>query len=196
MEAGQARGRRSPRTYVLVGAVVLGVIGSALVIGRPWSWCPSDWADATRIELRGSGGDVMLDGQPYRVGGSALLDYMPRVVTSPLDMLRLGRHPLSVTASISAPSRDALGEPVFTCFRATRGSEVWARRPTTYATQTLSDGYPPGAAPPARNEAWRRADADGPEWPEGEVIGLELWASVNGRRYVFVLPPFPLMKGL
>lgn len=98
-----------------------------------------------------------------------------------------GRHPLGVTASISASSRDALGEPVFTCFRVTRGSETWPRRPTTYGTQTLADGYPPGAQPPTPNEAWRMAVAnDGPEWPDGDRIGLELWASVDGRRYVFV----------
>jgi hypothetical protein len=37
---------------------------------------------------------------------------------------------------------------------------------------------------------------DGPEWSAGDRIGLELWASVDGRRYVFVVSPFVLMKGL
>ncbi len=189
-------GSRFTRRYVVLGLLVLAVIGSALLIGRPWTWCPADWSDASRINLGDSSGDVLLDGRSFRVGGGALLDYMPRIVTSPLDQLRANRHPLSVTASISASSREALGEPVFTCFRATRGSEVWARRPTTYGTQTLANGYPSGAPPPARNEAWRLAVAnDGPDWPDGGQISLELWASVNDRRYVFVLPPFALMKG-
>ena len=184
------------RPFIVLGLLVLALTGTALVIERAWPWCPADWSDASRIDLGQSSGDVMLDGRPFRAGGSALLDYMPRIVTSPLDALRAGRHPLGATASISAASREALGQPVFTCFRATRGSEVWARRPTTYGTQTLADALPPGAPPPAYNEAWRLAVAnDGPEWPDGDPIGLELWASVNGRRYVFVIPPFDLMKG-
>jgi hypothetical protein len=66
----------------------------------------------------------------------------------------------------------------------------------TYSTQTMADGDPPGAQPRTRNDAWRMAVAnDGPEWPDGDLISLELWASVNGRPYVFVLPPFALMKG-
>ncbi len=36
---------------------------------------------------------------------------------------------------------------------------------------------------------------DGPEWPAGDRINLELWARVNGRLYIFVVPPFELMKG-
>src|SRR5213593_3575764 len=184
------------RPLAVLGLLVLALSGTALVVERGWAWCPADWSGASRVDLRGSSGDVMLEGRSFRVGGSALLDYMPRIVTSPLDQLRAGRHPLSATASISASSREALGEPVFTCFRVTRGSEVWARRPTTYETQTLADGYPPGAQPPARNDAWRMATVnDGPEWPDGDPIGLELWASVNGRRYIFVIPPFDLMKG-
>jgi hypothetical protein len=184
------------RGYLVLSLLVLALTGSALVIERAWPWCPADWSGASRVDLGRSSGDVMLDGRPFRVGGLALLDYMPRIATSPLDQLRAGRHPLTATASISASSRDALGEPVFTCFRATRGSEAWARRPTTYGTQTLADGYPPGARPPAINEAWRLAVANHrPEWPDGDAIGLELWASVNGQRYVFVVPPFDLMKG-
>ena len=179
-----------------MGLLVLAVLGSAMVLERPWPWCPGGWSEAPRIDLGSSFEDVMIDGRPFRVGGDAVLDYMPRIVTSPLDKSRANRHPLGVRASISAPSRDALGEPVFTCFRAVRDGEVWTRRPTTYGTQTMADGYPPGAQPPARNEAWRQAVVnDGPEWPAGDRISLELWASVNGRRYVFVLPPFALMKG-
>lgn len=193
----QARPPKFTRRYLVLSVLALAVIGAAPVIERSWPWCPVDWSDASRIELGGPSADVLLDGRPYRVGGQAALDYMLRVITSPLDQLRAGRHPLVVTASISAPSREALGDPVFTCFRATRGGEVWAGRPTTHGTQTAADGYPPGAPPPARNEAWRQAVAnDGPEWPDGDRIGLELWASVNGRRYVFVIPPFALMKGL
>ncbi|HAL28605.1 MAG TPA: hypothetical protein DGB72_08610 [Gemmatimonadetes bacterium] len=187
--------RRFARRYVVLGLTLLAIIGSAVLIERPWTLCPASWSGASRIDLGGSA-DVMLDGSPFRVGGGAALDYMPRVMTSPLDQLRADRHPLTITASISASSRDTLGEPEFTCFRATRGSELWAGRPTTYGTQTLADGYPPGAPPPTNNEAWRSAVlSDGPEWPDGDRIGLELWASVNGRRYVFVLPPFVLMKG-
>jgi hypothetical protein len=45
--------------------------------------------------------------------------------------------------------------------------------------------------------AWRRASlGGGPEWQAGHEIGLELWLSVRGRNYVFVVPPFALMKGL
>lgn len=188
--------RRFAGKNVVVGFLALAVIAGAVVIARPWTWCPPDWSGASRIDVGSSGGAVMLDGRPFRVGGNALLDYMPHVVTSPLDALGAGRHPLVVTASISASSREALGEPVFTCFRVIRGSEIWARRPTTYGTQTAADGYPPGATPPANNEAWRSAVVnDGPEWPGGDQIALEVWASVNGRSYVFVLPPFALMKG-
>jgi len=187
---------RFARTYVVLGALVLALSGMALGVERAWAWCPLDWSDASRVDLGNSAGDVMLDGRPFRVGGLALLDYMPRIVTSPLEAQRASRHPLGATASISASSREALGEPVFTCFRVTRGSEVWARRPTTYGTQTLADALPPGAPPPAYNEAWRLAVAnDGPEWPDGDPISLELWATVNGRHYVFVIPPFDLMKG-
>lgn len=181
----------------MLGVVVLGVLGAVLVVGGPWNTlCPTDWSNASRIDLSTSSGDVVLEGRPFRVGGNALLDYMPRIVTSPFDQLRAGWHPLTIVATISAPSREALGDPAFTCFRATRGGEIWSRRPTTYATQTLADGDPPGAQPRARNDAWRMAVAnDGPEWPSGDQISLELWASVNGRHYVFVLPPFALMRG-
>lgn len=189
------------RKRVLLGLLVLAVTASVLVIGRTTAGlCPTDWGDAPRMELRASSGVVLLDGRPYRVGGQALLDYMPRALMSPIDhvayRLRGERHPLTVTATISAPSREALGDPAFTCFRAIRGSEIWAARPTTYPTQTMADGHPPGAPPPANNEAWRLAvHNDGPEWPDGGQISLELWASVNGRHYVFVLPPFALMRG-
>ena len=184
------------RPYAVLGLLVLALSGTALVVERGWAWCPAYWSDASRIDLGHSAGDVMLDGKPFRVGGFALLDYMPRIVTSPLEAQRASHHPVVATASISASSREALGQPVFTCFRVTRGSEVWARRPTTYGTQTEADGLPPGAPPPAHNEAWRLAVAnDGPEWPDGDAITLELWASVNGRHYVFVIPPFDLMKG-
>jgi hypothetical protein len=167
------------------------------VVVQPWTSCPAGWGNAERVNLSASGGYVVLDGREFQVGGSALLDYGLRVVTSPPDQTRAGRHPLTIVASISASSRDALGDPAFTCFRVTRGSDVWARRPTTYGTQTMADGYPPGAPSPTPNNAWRMASiSDGPEWGDGDRIELELWASISGRRYVFVLPPFPLMRGL
>ena len=153
-----------------------------------------------RVELASSSGDVFLGGRPFRVGADALLDYGLHALMTPFDRvsyaLRGDHHPLTVTASISASSRDALGDPAFTCFRAIRGTDVWARRPTTHPTQTMADGYPPGAAPPVNNEAWRMASAtDGPEWPDGGSVKLELWVSANGQHYVFVLPPFALMRG-
>lgn len=197
----QLRARRGfARRYVLLAVALLVVIGSALAITRPWTTCPTDWSSASRVELRASFGIVLLDGTPYRVGGQALLDYMPRALINPIDVviyrLRGERHPLAITATISAPSRVELGSPEFTCFRATRDGEVWARRPTTYGTQTLADGDPPGAQPRASNEAWRMALVnDGPEWPDGDHINLELWASVNGGRYIFVLPPIALQRG-
>jgi len=187
---------RSARIFVVLGFVALAVIGIALVVAQPWTSCPSGWSDAPRLHLGDSGGYVVLDGREFQVGGSALLDYMPHIVTSPLDQARAGRHPLSINASIGATSRDALGEPVFTCFRVARGSDVWARRPTTYGIQTMADGYPPGAPSTIPNSAWRMASVnDGPEWPDGDRIELELWATVSGRNYVFVLPPFALMRG-
>lgn len=199
MDQLRARRRFSPR-YVLLGTALLVVIGIALAVTRPWTTCPTDWRSASRVELRASSGIVLLDGTPFRVRGNALLDYMPRALINPIDLviyrLRGERHPLAITATIAAPSRAELGEPEFTCFRATRGGEVWARRPTTYGTQTMADGDPPGAQPRASNEAWRMALVnDGPEWPDGDQISLELWASVNGRRYVFVLPPIALQRG-
>jgi len=187
---------RPGRVFAAVGVIALAVIGTALVVAQPWTQCPSDWSGATRIHLSSSGGFVVLEGREFQVGGGAMLDYMPRIVTSPLDQARANRHGLGINASIWASSRDALGEPAFTCFRATRGAEVWARRPTTYGTQTMADGYPPGAPSPVPNSAWRMASvSDGPEWPDGDRIDLELWATVNGRDYVFVLPPFALMRG-
>lgn len=173
--------------YVVSGVLVLGLITGALIVERAWPSCPTGWSDAPRVDLGGSFADVMLDGSPYRVGGSALLDYG----------LQARRHPLGISASISAPSRTALGEPVFACFRAFRDGEVWAGRPTTYGTQTMADGYPPGAQLPAHNEAWRQARFnDGPEWSEGDRVSLEFWATIHGRPYVFVVPTFALMKGL
>jgi hypothetical protein len=163
-----ARSRRRLRAFGVVSLLLLGIGGSAFAVEQLRSSCPFDWRSAsTRIELSGPSGDVMLGDRPYRVGGGALLDYMPRALISPFDRLTYGLrspgHPLGVSASISASSREALGEPVFTCVRVTHGSDVWARRPTTYETQTMADGYPPGAPPPAVNEAWRGAYAtDGP----------------------------------
>jgi hypothetical protein len=188
------------RRYVILGVLLIAALGATLAIERPWTSCPSDWSDAARVGIGTSSGDVTLDGTLYRVGGSALLDYMPRGSSTPLDRLmyalRGPRHPLVATASISAASRETLGEPVFTCVRVTRAGEVWARRPTTYGTQSLSDGFPPGAPPPARNEAWRLAvTEDGPDWADGDPVDVELWAIVGGRHYVFVLAPFTLMKG-
>lgn len=185
----------------LVVVVALALVVGTLVVTRPWSWCPPQRSDAQRIDIDASVGDVMLDGRPYRVGGQALLDYTLRPLLSPLDVLvynvRGERYPLGITASISASSREALGDPVFTCVRAVRGSDVWAIRPTTNGTQTLFDAYPPGAQPPVGNEAWRMAAAtDGPEWLSGDRIELELWMSVNGRHYIFLLPTFALMRGL
>jgi hypothetical protein len=47
------------------------------------------------------------------------------------------------------------------------------------------------------NDARRMAIVrDGPEWAAGDIVGLELWANVNDRPYVFVLAPIALMKGL
>ena len=93
-------------------------------------------------------------------------------------------------------SRDALGDAQFTCVRLTHGDELWARRPTTYDVTALSDGYPPGAPSPVPNPAGRMgARSDGPEWPAGDLIGLEVWVSVRGHHYTFVGPPFPLGKG-
>src|SRR5687768_2515360 len=182
---------RAHRSFVIrcvvSGVLVLGLITGALIFQRARPSCPTDWSEAPRVDLGGSFADVMLDGSPYRVGGSALLDFG----------LQARRHPLGISASISAPSRTALGEPVFTCFRAIRDGEVWAGRPTTYGTQTMADGYPPGAQIPANNEAWRQARVDdGPEWSEGDRISLELWASIHGRPYIFVVPTFALMRGL
>ena len=166
------------------------------MVAQPWTWCPTGWGDAERVSLSPSGSYVVLDGREFQVGGSALLDYGLHAVTSPLDLARADRHPLTIVASISASSRDALGDPAFTCFRVTRGNDVWARRPTTYGTQTMADGYPPGAPSPTPNNAWRMAVInDGPEWRDGDRIELELWAAVSGRRYIFVLTPFSLMRG-
>src|SRR5438552_14609396 len=99
---GQARRLRSPRAFVVLGFLALALTGTALVVEQPWTWCPADWSDAARIHLSSSSGYVVLDGREFQVGGGALLDYMPRIVTSPLDQARAGRHPLSITASISA----------------------------------------------------------------------------------------------
>ncbi len=189
----RTRGRFARRPVVL-GLVLFAIIGSAILIERPWAACPTDWSNAARIDL-GSSSDLTLDGSHFQVGGDAALDYMPRGA-SPFDRLRGDRHPLTITATIGASSRDALGAAEFTCFRATHGNDLWAGRPTAYGTQTTADGYPPGAPLPTNNEAWRLAVlSDGPEWPAGDQIGLEFWASVHGQRYVFVLPPLALIRG-
>lgn len=187
---------------MLVATLVAAVIASGLVIAQPWSWCSSNWSDATRVDVLGSSADVTVSGTVYRIGASALLDYMPRDFSTPLELwvyqlLHGERHGLSVTASVEAISRAALGNPEFVCFRATHGGEIWARHPTTYATQTMADGHPPGAPSPVPNQAWRQASAsDGPEWPAGEAVGLEVWVDLNGYHYTFVFSPFPLGKGL
>ena len=170
---------------VVIGVVALGIVALALALNNARPACPADWAGAQRIEIKGSSADVALDGHPYRVGGRALLDYMPR--TGP-PFPRPGEHPMGVNMSISAPNTAELDDPEFTCVRVTRGSGVWTKRPDNYGAQT-SQSYPAG-------EAWRNAYAyGGPEWPVGDVIGVELWATVRGQRYVFVLEPFALMKG-
>jgi hypothetical protein len=75
--------RRSfARRYVIVGVLLVAGLGTALVIERPWTSCPSDWGDAARVSLGTASGDMTLDGTMYRVGGSALLDYMPRVLST------------------------------------------------------------------------------------------------------------------
>src|SRR4030088_1698965 len=117
---GQSIRPKSRPLVAALGVVALAAVGTALVVAQPWMQCPSDWSDAARIHLSSSGGYVVLDGREFQVGGGALLDYMPRMVTSPLDQARANRHGLGINASISASSREALGEPAFTCFRATR----------------------------------------------------------------------------
>ncbi|HUQ41017.1 MAG TPA: hypothetical protein VM052_00800 [Candidatus Limnocylindrales bacterium] len=189
------------RRRLFASVVIVAVVVSALGIVQPWSWCPTDWRNATRVDVQGSFADVTVEGTVYRVGASALLDYMPRGFTSPFDLwlyetFHAERHGLGINASISAISRDALGTPEVTCFRAVRGNEVWSRRPTTYQVQTAADGYPPGAASPVPNEAWRQAQAnDGPAWPDGETIRLEVWVDIRGHPYIFAIPPFALMRG-
>ena len=177
---------------LVVALISVALVGGSAITGWLWPWCPIRLAPA-RVELDGPFADVVLEGKAFRVGASALLDYSLRSGPWPSP----DSHPLGVVATISAVSRDALGEPVFTCVRVTRGGETWARRPVTYGTQTRADGYPPGAPPPVPNEAWRLGVAnDGPEWPAGDTVALELWAAVHGRHYLFALPPFPLRKGL
>jgi hypothetical protein len=159
--------------------------------------CPFDVA-AEHMQLSSESGHFTIEGVTYNVGVSALLDYMPRTIETPADRLAFAmrgeRHPLTVVASVSS-SRDALGDPTFTCVRATRGSEVWMARPTTYGTQTSTDGYPPGAPSPPTIEAWRLAVASGPEWRDGDQVRLELFLTVRGKRYVIAFPPFSLMRG-
>lgn len=174
------------RAVVLVAVGLAGVVGVLLLVQRDVS-CPAFWRDGDRVSISQYGADVTLGARRYRVSGSALLDHMPG--GDP-------QHPVTITASVSASSREALGDPVFTCVRVARGGEVWARRPTTHATQTMADGYPPGAPSPVPNEAWRLATAgDGPRWQPGDEITLELGLRVDGHGYVLVLPSFPLMKG-
>ena len=187
-----SRWLRDPRRFaryalVAVAAIVLAV--AAIFVTRADASCPSNWGDAQRIEMTNSAASFTLEGTRYDVSASAMLDYMPH--SGPPS-----GHPLSVVAHIGAISREALGGPQFTCVRVTHGDEVWARRPTTYEVTTLADGYPPGAPSPVPNPAGRMgARGDGPEWPAGDLIGLEVWIDVGGHHYVFVAPPFPLMKG-
>src|SRR5256885_15576774 len=75
----------SARRYIVVLVLLLAVLGTAVVIERPWTWCPANWSDASRIELGGPAREVTLDGKTFRVGGSAPLDYALHAVTSPLD---------------------------------------------------------------------------------------------------------------
>lgn len=188
-EQGELPTPRHLRRYALLAVAAVLIAAVAVVWTRVDASCPSDWSDAQRIEMTGGAAAFTLDGTRYEVSASALLDYMPH--SGPPS-----GHPLSVVAHIGANSREALGDPQFTCVRVTHGEEVWARRPSTYEVTTLADGYPPGAPSPVPNPAGRMsARGDGPEWPAGDLIGLEVWVSVRGQHYTFVAPPFPLMKG-
>lgn len=180
---------RHLRRYALFAIAAVLIAAVAVVITRADSSCPSDWSDAQRIEMTGGAAAFTLDGIRYEVSASAMLDYMPH--SGPPS-----GHPLSVVAHIGANSREALGDPQFTCVRVTHGEDAWARRPSTYEVRTLADGYPPGAPSPIPNPAGRMgARGDGPEWPAGDLIGLEVWVTVRGHHYTIVAPPFPLMKG-
>lgn len=180
---------------VAIVAVVAAVAILASVAMTLSTDCPSDPAVVSRIQIVSTTADVVLEGRPYRFSANAFLEHggtgAPSADTSP----DANRYELAVNATISAPSRDALGQPEFTCLRAVQGTEVWSRRPMTYSTQTMADGYPPGAPAPSPNEAWRRASVrNGPTWSAGSVIDLELWITVRSRHYVVTVPSVMLVK--
>lgn len=186
---------------VVAFVIAVGVVTTTVVLLSLRAPCPGDPA-ATRVELgRSADAGIDVDGHSYRVSASALLDYMPRSYpvppsySGPLKSQAV-RHPLQIIATISAGSISDLGEPIVTCFRATRGTDVWSGRATTHGIQTAADGYPPGAPSPVPNRAWRLAtSSDGPEWSESDSVTIEIWATIRGRPYVFVLTEPSLMKG-
>lgn len=158
--------------------------------------CPSISTRFSRIQLADATADVVLEGGSYTVSARALLDQDPVTTSLSYRPPEAPRHRLTISATISAQSREALGQPEIVCIRATQGADAWSQRPTTYPTQTMADGYPPGAPSPSPNVAWRRAIVrNGPMWQAGSKVDLELWLTLRGRRYIVDLPPVVLVEG-
>jgi hypothetical protein len=174
-----------------VAVLVLGFGTLLLAASRLPEACPFELIPAQKVEIATPFGsaDLQVDGRGYRVGGSgAMLDYMPRVDSGPLARLGPQPHPMGTTMSISALTRGDLENVAFTCVRATRGAEVWARRPSNYDIQS-----PQWDAP---GESWRMAAANGgPEWPAGDPVALEISVVIRGHRFVLAYPPVALLKG-
>jgi hypothetical protein len=174
-----------------VAILVVGLGAIALAASRIPEICPLDWSGAQRVDVTNpySSADLIVNGRTFRVGGSALLDYMPRGFSGPLVRLGPAPHPLNVNLSVSGPTRADLEGAAVTCVRATHGAESWSRRPQNYEIQS-----PQWDAP---GDSWRNASAqEGPDWPAGDAIGLEAWVIIAGHRFVLVYAPFELMKGL
>lgn len=195
----RARVQPTQMHRLVFGAAIVAVVAAMALLTRvamsPSTECPSDSAEVSRIQLAGTTADVALEGKPYRLSANAFLEHGGTAGPSAYRSSDADHYELAVNATISAPSREALDQPEFTCFLAVQDSDVWSRRPMTYPTQTMADGNPPGAPAPSPNEAWRRASVrNGPTWRAGSMIDLELWITVRSRHYVVTVPSVMLVK--
>ena len=110
--------------------------------------------------------------------GSGTLSFYPSINRSmgwaSAPSIPFRTQPLHVSVTISADDRFVLEGVRSTCVRVTRGGEIWSRQPYTNEVMAQpNDGY----------FRWDGA-TQGPEWPIGDTVHLELWMETVAGRYV------------